>query len=427
MTAAYEEVFGLRPEALECPYTHFAEARREDPVSFNDRLGMWIVTDHRHVCAVLRDARTFSTKEMLGPATAAEWQRMIDLAAATDDGKQLLGPDYGASPRKTLLFADPPEHTKHRKLISSALSAPAIASWEPRIRATAQRFVDELALRGRAEFVTEFAAPYTMTVIADILGLPSTMVPQMMAWTRGFNSMIGNPLTDEQVRELVEVRLGFDIYFDEQMQARQESPTTDLISRIVEYNATSADPLGRDELLMVLQLAMVGGSDTSSTALSRMMEFLCDEPREWNRLRADPEAVGPFIEELLRTESPLQGLFRVVTKDVELGGKKLAAGDTVWISLAAANRDPAVFAEPDDKVMERANPASQYVMFGGGPHLCPGAALTRLELRVVLEMLLARFPSVRREVPRSERIRSFMFYGPTDLVMRVGYQQQANS
>ncbi|AHH17471.1 cytochrome P450 [Nocardia nova SH22a] len=279
-------------------------------------------------------------------------------------------------------FADPPEHTAHRKLIAGAMSAPAIASWEPRIRQTAQRFVDRLAARPQVEFVTEFAAPYTMTVIADILGLAADMVPRMLYWTRGFNSMIGNPLTDEEVAEL---------------------------------NDTAAEPLSRDELLMVLQLAMVGGSDTSSTGLSRMMEYLCDEPGEWDRLRAEPELVPAFIEELLRTESPLQGLFRVATRDVELGGRKIAKGETLWLSLAAANRDPEVFENADEKRLSRHNVVSRYLMFGGGPHLCPGAALTRLELRVVLEMLVAKLSAVERVSPPADRIKSFMFYGPGSL------------
>jgi cytochrome P450 len=426
-TASYEDVFGLQPEALECPFAHFGETRREDPVTYNENLQMWIVTGHRAVAAILKDARTFSTKEMLGPKAAAEWQRMIDLAAATEEGRRRLGDSYGRSPRKTLLFADPPEHTTHRKLIASAMSAPAIAAWEPRIRETAQRFVDALAAQPETEFVTEFAAPYTMTVIADILGVPASIVPQMLAWTRGFNSMVGNPLTDEEVAKLVDVRLGFDIYFDTQMRDRKQHPTTDIISRIVDYNDNSRNPLNRDELLMVLQLVMVGGSDTSSTALARMMEHLCDHPEEWTRIAEDPAYIPRFVEELLRTEAPLQGLFRIVMSDTEVGGKKLAKGDTVWLSLAAANRDPDVFAEPDTKLFDRSNPVSQYLMFGGGPHLCPGAALTRLELRVILELLTSRFSSVTRTAPSDERITSFMFYGPARLETRFAERSGAES
>jgi cytochrome P450 len=415
VTTSYEQVFALQPEALKCPFEHFSESRREDPVAYSESLKMWIVTGYRAVAAALRDVSTFSTKEMLGPATAAEWQRMIDLAAATEEGRKRLGPEYGTSPRKTLLFADPPEHTEHRKLIASATRAAAIASWEPRIRTTAGRFVDELAKKPHVEFVTEFATPYTMTVIADILGLPHEMVPQMLHWTHGFNSMIGNPLTDEEVAQLVDVRLGFDIYFDEQMRLRKQTPTTDLISGVVEYNKLAHEPLSRDELLMVLQLVMVGGSDTSATALSQMMEYLTDNPEQWDRLNADPAAIPAFVEELLRTDSPIQGLFRIVTKDVELGGKRLAKGDTVWLSLGSANRDPEIFEDPDEKDFSRRNAVSQYLTFGGGPHNCAGAALTRLELRVVLEMLTTEFSSVERNSPPSERIKSFLFYGPTTL------------
>lgn len=419
MTVGYESVFALDDEALKCPYEHFRRARSECPVSFGGPLGFWVVSDHEHVMAVLRDAQTFSTKYMLGPQVSAEWQQMIDMAAATEEGRARLGEDYGKSPRKTLLFADPPEHTRHRRLITRALSAGAIASWEPRVRETAEIFVNGLEKEPEVEFVSEFATRYTMTVIADILGLPRDQVPQMLEWTRGFNSMVGNPnLTDDEVNALVDVRLGFDIYFDEQLAQRGSEPSEDLIGRVVELNAASETPLSRDELLMVLQLTMVGGSDTSSTALSKMVEHLARHPAEWTRLRDDPAAIPGFVEEMMRTESPVQGMFRYVTRNTELGGQQLSEGDMVWVSLAAANRDPAVFTEPDDKDMTRQGSATDYLSFGGGPHLCPGAALTRMELRVVLEALTRTFTAVHPVGEPAGSVKSFLFYGPAQLRVR---------
>jgi len=414
----YEGVFALEDEALVCPYEAFKEARNACPVSFSEPNGFWVVADHEHVLAVLKDTSTFSTRRMLGPLVARQWREMIVKAAQRSDATT-LGPDYGTSHREVLLFADPPHHRAHRKLIMGALTAGAIRSWEGRIRETAETFVDQLAAKPEVEFVEDFATGYTMTVIADILGLPRMQVPTMLAWAHGFNSMVGNPnLTEEEEDALVNTRLGFDLYFAEQINERAERPSTDLISRIVKLNREEEEPLSRDDLLMVLQLVMVGGSDTSSTALAKMIEHLAEHSEQWTALAQDPELITPFMEEMLRTESPVQGMFRMVTKDVELGEQSMKAGDFVWVSVGSANRDPAVFPEPDDKRYDRKGVTGKYVSFGSGPHTCPGTALTRLELRTVLELLTQRFSRVEYTGPRSPSKKSFLFFGPERLDVR---------
>lgn len=416
MTMQYERVFALDEEALECPYEAFKAARSECPVSKSDSTGFWVISDHEHVTAVLRDTVTFSTKQMLGPQVSAQWQQMIDLAAQRPGAKERLGSDYGHSPRKVLLFADPPEHHRHRKLIMGALTPGAIKSWEARIKETAAIFVDRLAAKPSVEFVEDFATDYTMTVIADVLGLPRTEVPRMLAWANGFNSMVGNPnLSEDEEKALVDTRLGFDLYFTDQLERRAEQPTDDLISRVVELNRADEHSLSRDDLLMVLQLVMVGGSDTSSTALAKMIEYLAEHPEQWTTLRQDPSQITSFMEEMLRSESPVQGMFRAVTKDVELGGQQLSAGDFVWVSLGAANRDPRVFDAPDEKRMDREGIVSNHVAFGGGPHLCPGMALTRLELRTVLGTLIERFSGVELMGEKPASKKSFLFFGPAEL------------
>jgi cytochrome P450 len=417
MTAMeYDKVFALEDEALECPYEHFKQARSQCPVSRSEGSGFWVASDHEHVTAVLKDPATFSSSSVLGPQVSAEWQRMIDLAAATSQGKREIGEDYGSSDRKVLQFCDPPEHTRHRKLITSALSPAAIRSWEPRIRETAQLYIDGLAKQPAVDFVKDFATGYTMTVIADILGVPRDQVDQLLAWAEGFNSMVGNPhQSQEEIDALVHVRLGFDLYFDQAMKARRQEPTGDLVSRIVELNDAAEEPLERDELFQVLQLVVVGGSDTSSTALAKMVEHLALHPEQWTELREDPSRIPAFMEEMLRTEAPVQGIFRHVTRDTELGGQPLKEGDYIWVSIGSANRDPEVFQDPDTQDISRKGTPSKYVSFGAGPHTCPGTALTRLELRVMLEMLTSRFTGVRLLDGKPASKKSFLFFGPAEL------------
>lgn len=415
----YEKFFGLDEDQLKCPHTAFEEVRSECPVSRSDALGFWVVADHENAMKVFRDAVTFSTKKMLGEQVSNEWQAMVDMAAARPESKERIGEDYGTSDRKILLFADPPEHGRHRKLIMGALTPGAIKSWAPRIEETADIFVDGITAGDEVEFVDDFANPYTMTVIADILGFPRDMVPQMLSWSEGFNSMVGNPdNTEEQIAALVDVRLGFDIYCSEQIDDRIANPTEDLISRIVRLNDESEQPLCRDDLFQLIQLVMVGGSETSATAVSKMIEYLGRNPEKWTELRTDTSLIPNFMEEMLRLYSPVQGSFRAVTKDTELGGQQLKEGDMLWVGMGAANRDPEVFEDPDAFVPDRKALIANYVAFGAGPHTCPGTSLTRLELRTVLTKIIERFSGVELIDADAPSKKSFNFYGPAQLRAR---------
>ncbi|WP_314034594.1 cytochrome P450 [Dietzia sp. CH92] len=414
----YEKFFGLDPEQLKCPHTAFDEVRSECPVSRSDALGFWVVADHEHAQEVFKDASVFSTKKMLGEQVSDEWQRLVELAARRPGAKEELGDDYGTSDRKVLLFADPPEHGRHRRLIMGALTPKALTSWAPRIEETADIFVGGIEPGEEVEFVDDFANKYTMTVIADILGFPRDMVPQMLDWTEGFNSMVGNPdQTDEQIEALVDTRYGFDAYCNKQIDDRVANPTEDLISRIVRLNSASETPLGRDDLYQVLQLTMVGGSETSATALSKMIEYLGRYPEMWAELKADTALIPHFMEEMLRMFSPVQGSFRGVTKDVELGGHQLRAGDMLWVGMGTANRDPKVFEAPGRMDLGRRD-RSDHVAFGGGPHVCPGTSLTRMELRMVLEKVISRFSGVELVDEDPAAKKSFNFYGPAALPVR---------
>ncbi|MBT2271934.1 cytochrome P450 [Rhodococcus qingshengii] len=419
----YEPVFALEKQALKCPYEHFAAAREKCPVNYSSDLGFWVISDHEYVTAALRDTVTYSTGATLGPLVEQQWQMLVDKAAASPGAKEKLGKDYGKDPRKTLLFAEPPAHVKHRKLIAEALSPRAIKSWEPQIRETAEFYVAHLDGATEIDFVADFANPYTMAVIADILGLDRDMVPQLLHWADGFNSMLGNPdISDEELNSLVDVRLSFDIFFSDKIEERRAAPTGDMISRIVEMNDSAAEPLNLDELLMVFQLTLVGGSDTSATALSKMMEFLTAHPEQWKAMQENPKCIQPFMDELLRTQAPVQGVFRKATKSTELGGQKIAEGDVVWLSFGAANRDPSVFSDPDTTDTLRKGTAARLTSFGGGPHVCPGSPLTRMELRLILEMLTAKFSgvSLRGDYPDSKK--SFLFFGPAQLPVQFRVQ-----
>jgi hypothetical protein len=417
----YEHFFGLDDDQLQQPHTAFEKVREVEPVSRSGKLGFWVVSDHENATKVLKDGKTFSNKLMLGQQVSDEWQMLVDRAAERQEAMQKLGPNYGKSDRKILLFSDPPEHGKHRKLIMGALTPAAIKSWSPRIQETADLFVEQLQSGKEVEFVDTFANPYTMTVIADILGFPRDQVPQMLEWTEDFNAMVGNPnLTDEEIESLVDTRLGFDVYCNEHIEDRIANPGEDIISRIVSLNVDEdgEELLDRDQLFQLIQLVMVGGSETSATALSKMIQYLAANTDMWALLREDPAKIPQFMEEMLRLHSPVQGSFRAVTEDVELAGKQVKAGDMLWVGFGAASRDRKIFEDADSLDLDRKHVAAKYLAFGAGPHTCPGTALTRFELRMILENIIRKFSKVEvldSEVPPKK---SFNFYGPARMMVK---------
>lgn len=415
------DVFTLRPEALECPYQAFVQARETlAPVVRYEADGFWVVTSHELASKVLRDGVTFSTRMMLGAKADEVWTDMIRLARESPEMREQVE-GYGATPRKVLLFADPPEHTKHRALINATFTPSRVKQWDPMIRSTVCEILDGLAGRSEIEVMADFAGPYTMRVIADILGLTAADVPNMERWARDFNSTVGNDnLSEDEVRLLAKTRLEFDQFFDAHLDRRLDHPQEDLLTDLVQANAAADEPLARDELYMIIQLTMVGGSETSATFLAEALLYLAKNREVWQQLRGDRTRVLPFVEELMRLESPVQGVFRLATRDVQLGDILVSEGDLIWVSFGAANRDPSVFPSPDEFEYDRQG-VRRYLSFSGGPHHCVGAGLARSEIGIALDQLLDRYADVEL-VPGYERPafrESFLFHGPEELHLKL--------
>jgi cytochrome P450 len=337
---------------------------------------------------VARDATTFA--QFRGSSMPLPSDDLARLAAAQREG-------YPRVP--TMFNADPPAHTRYRRLVSKAFTVKAINDLEPAVRAITTTLIDAWIDMGHIEFVGQFAAPLPMEVIAKALGVPDDRLADFKRWSD--DTVVGfgaNPPLDVMIEAAHGVN-DFQRYFAAELEQRRDHPQDDLLTRLVEARIDDDDPdvvdkrpLDIPEMLSLILQMLVGGNETTTKLLAEMMRLLGEHPEHWDAVRQDPAAIPGIVEETLRLSSPGQAMFRTATRDVDLGGVRIPEGGRVVIVFASANRDEQLFVEPDEFDPKRAN-IGDHVAFGKGTHYCLGANLTRLEVRVALEELARRIAS----------------------------------
>ena len=405
------------PTTLQCPYPHYAQMREEAPVLPVPALGIQLVTRHDLVLEVLRDPQTYSSK--FGgagmPLPAEDRARLIE---AIEEGLPRI---------PTMLTADMPEHTRYRRLVAKAFHPSSIAAMEPVIREVTTRLIDSWIERGRdgtgsIEFVEDFGVPLPVEVIARALGVPDEKLADFKRWSDDSIAGIGTNIS-------IEARIAsergvneFQRYFADQLEQRRIEPRDDLLTNLLNASVDNDDPEVQDrrpldmpEMLSIIQQLLVAGNETTTKMLTEMMRLLGDHPEQWQMVRDDPSRVDRIVEETLRLSTPTQGMWRIVTRDVELGGVQLHEGERIVIVFMSANRDAALFDDADAFDPDREH-LRDHLAFGKGIHFCLGANLSRLEGRVALEELSRRIDSF--VLPASNTFQyhpSFMLRGLTSL------------
>lgn len=391
MSADLSQLNPFDPAVLQCPFPHYAAMRADAPVIFLRNIGMWFVTRHDLVQEVARDHRTYSN--MFGgtsmPMSPGDAEKM----------REVMEEGY---PRvSTMLTADQPEHTRYRRLVSKAFSARAIADLEPEIRRITNMLIDEWIDAGRVEFVSRFAVGLPVRVIARALNVPDDRLDDFKRWSDDSIAGIGTNITiDERVAAERGVN-EFQRYFAAELERRRTEPQDDLLTKLLDARVEDDDadvtdhrPLDVPEMLSIIQQLLVAGNETTTKMLTEMMKLLAEHPDQWARLKADPSRVPAVVEETLRLSTPTQGMFRVVTRDVELGGVPIPAGSRLVIVYSSANRDEAVFGDDPDAFDPDRPALGEHLAFGKGIHFCVGASLSRLEGRVALTELVRRIESL---------------------------------
>ena len=380
--APLTDVFG-KPETWENPYPAYREYRARSPfvaqwpVVFLDgevkQIRAWMLLKYEHVNAALRDPATFSSEQ----------------------------PGAGSvSPKLVMISDDPPRHDLLRRLINKAFTARRINELAPWITELAGQLLDELPRGGTVDVVNAFTIPLPVQVIARMLGIPGEDQAAFRRWSDTLVAFNGGTFTvEERLRNGMEMMQ----YFRATAAARKEKSGSDLISAVVEAEV-DGKRLEEWEVLGFCMLLLVAGNETTTNLMSNMLNILVDRPDLWQRLRDDRTLVESAIEETLRYDGPVQLLTRRATRDVEIDGRKIHEGAQVAVSYAAANRDPAMFPDPDSFLLEREN--SRHLGFGAGTHYCLGAPLARMEATIMLNAMLDRFGSIARSDEQPQRQRA---------------------
>lgn len=379
-----------RQDLLACPYPLFARLRDEAPVHWSEHLGAWVLTRYDDVLAVLHDTERFSSAMPTGPEKRGRLmgQALQSLAADPDMAPYLAFAKEQSTQSAVLLNADPPDHVRQRKLVNAAFRPRRLAALEPFITEVATTLARSAAAQGDGvELVEAFAMPLPMTVIAAALGVPAADLATFKRWSDDLVMPIGNHApTIEQVRGYLVSNQEFAEYFSDLIAQRQAEPGDDILSDVANA-ALDGEHLSRAEQLSMLTQFLVAGNETTTKLITNLVNQLALDPELQARVRADRSLVENLVEESLRFEAPVGGLFRRAKVDLEVGGQVIAAGQHLWILYAAANRDQCRFANPDHFDPERTN-ARDHLAFGHGEHYCIGAGLARAEARIGLNALL---------------------------------------
>jgi cytochrome P450 len=379
------------PEQRENPFDVLELARRDQPVFYAPALGLWVVTRHEDVLTVLKDHRTFSSAGALKSSTTPHPPEVREVLAE------------GCPAMPYIIELDPPLHDRIRGLVARAFTPRRIDELAPRIEEIANELIDELAPRGRGNIVDAFAWPLPLRVLGELFGFPREDLERIHHWGNDWLLLQQErPVTQqlEHARGLVELQR----YCVTAVEDRRRRPTDDLLGALVAANEGAGEPLTTEEIAGLPLDLMVAGHVTVTRAIGSTLFRTFSEPELRDHL-LDAELAPKAIEEILRLESPAQGLFRVTTRDVELGGVGLPEGARVMAHFASANRDAGAFADPDAYRPER-DDIGAHLAFGKGIHFCIGAPLGRLELRIALPLLLRRLPGLRRgaEPPQREAV-----------------------
>jgi cytochrome P450 len=345
------------------PYPTFARLRAEAPVVWVEDPGFWAVTRHADVMTVSRDPITYcSSRGIL----------LLDL------GREL--PDVPGA----ILYVDPPEHGRYRRLVQPAFAPSRIRAMEDAIRAQAAALLDALEPGTPFDAVADLAVPFPLVVIADLLGVDPALWPRFYEWSDAAINA-GTEQTDETMAALLEM----GEYLGGVIEERRRHPGEDLVSTLVTVEV-DGERLTEGELLMFLGQLLVAGNETTRNLVSGGLVALAEHPAQWARLVATRDLVPSAVEELLRWTTPVISFMRTATRDTDLAGVAIAAGDPVLLLYSSANRDETEFG-PTAGVVDVGRDPNHQIAFGFGEHYCLGAALARLEGRVVFEEILQRF------------------------------------
>lgn len=362
----------LEPEVLANPYPLFEELRRKAPVYWDLFLHAWVVTRYRDVVTVLHDLSADRTP-------TPEYLAKIGLGDLAPIAQLMV---------KQMLFLDPPAHTRVRGLASYAFTPQRVQVLRDHIREVVGKLIDKIASQGRMDVIADLAEPLPYVITAEMLGVPVEDAPQLKLWSQDFAEMLGNfqhnpdhfPRARRSAEEMTK-------YFASAIREIKKRPREGLIHSFLTAEV-DGDRFTEEEIIANTIITMVGGQETTTNLIGNGVLTLLRHPQELERLKADLSLIPSAVEEMLRYEPPSQHTARLAPHDVELGGKQIRKRQAVIAVMAAGNRDPERFPEPDRFDIRRQD--NRHLSFGWAAHFCFGAALARIEGQVSFEETVRR-------------------------------------
>ncbi|MBV8543042.1 MAG: cytochrome P450 [Pseudonocardiales bacterium] len=384
------------PECRQDPYRLYARMRREDPV-YRSSQGIWYLTRYADVEAALRDLRLSNDGERMTRALAARQGAPQRFSRLT----RRLG--------RVMTTTDPPDHARLRRLVSKAFTARRVQGLRPRLQAIVDGLLDAAVAAGSTmDLIAALASPLPGTVICELFGIPRGDTERVRAWFHQLRA----PNTVQGVERIELMVEQFEGYLTDLIRRRRARPADDILSALVTV-AERDDQLTDEELLSTCLMLVTAGDQATTDLIGNGTLALLRHPDQLRRLQRDPTLIRSAVDELVRYDSPSQIIIRVVAEAVEIGGRTLAEGELVHLVLAATNRDPERFPDPDQ--LDLGRPDNRHLSFGNGPHFCLGAPLARLAGEVAIGTLIRRLPGLRLSTETVQWKPNPMLRGPACL------------
>jgi cytochrome P450 len=367
------QIMEIDPEFRADPYPRLAELQQKCPVRHDPTLESVVLTRYADVRAVVNDRSLWRNPARGKP-------RALYAQFAREDGAN-----------NNILFMDDPDHARVRGPLTQAFYKRA-AKMRPQVEGIVDEVLDDVAGRASFDIIAEFGVPVPILAIAAVLGVEAARLQDFRAWSEGVIHVL-NPLrTPDQDAAMIAAGQALLAFFSESIADRRANPTDDLISDMVQLQAQGAE-LSDDEVSSNLQGLLVAGNLTTTDLIGNGVKAFLEHPGELAKLRTDPGLINAAVEEILRYDPPISMTGRVASRDLEVGGEPIEAREALLNHLRAANRDPAVFEDPERFDITRKH--APHMAFGGGAHICIGAPLARMEAQAALWRLFERFPDLR--------------------------------
>jgi cytochrome P450 len=358
------------------PYAVLKRIQARTPVHEDTQLKRFIYTHHDDVKAILHDPNFWSDPRKANPGTFT---------------RELLGRGMRDDEEPSMLLMDEPDHRRLRSLVSASFTPRAVERWRERARSVVEQVLDGINAN-EFDLIADFAGPVPTVVIAELLGIDAAMHGNFKHWSDESVKVSFNPFATEEEQAVgEEARRALEDFFIQEIESRRKNMGDDLISDMIRAEM-DGDKLSVDEMVRQCNLLLVAGNVTTTDLIGNGTKALLENPDQLRKLRDDPTLIANAVEEMLRYDSPVVNSGRIADRDIEIGGCPVRKGESLNTSLAAANRDPNVYPEPDKFDITRAD--THHQAFGGGRHLCLGAHLARVEAQEAILGLLNRYPKL---------------------------------